>query len=64
MPSGGFGRSIAVVLLIGVGVGLTAALVGHYAGVSGAPLGGLAGGVTAVIVGRLVRKPRKPLGGS
>jgi hypothetical protein len=58
MASTDIGRSIGLVLLVGVGVGVTVAVIGHYAGISGAPLGGLAGGVTAVLVGRLRRKPQ------
>jgi hypothetical protein len=64
MPTHGVGRSLGIVVVVAVGVGLTVAAIGHYAGVTGAPLGALTGGVTAVLVGRLVRKPHKPIGGS
>jgi hypothetical protein len=64
MPTHGVGRSLGIVVLVAVGVGLTVAAVGHYTGVTGAPLGAVAGGVTAVLVGRLVRKPQKPIGRS
>jgi len=60
MPPRDLARSIGIIVLVGAGIGVTAAFIGHFLGVTGAPLGGIVGGITAVLVGRLVRKPRRP----